>query len=301
MTVKVLMEFSSSRYSWSESHVYNGTSNPGDPALVSVLTNLAALRVACLGLGAFMNRIRVSQVGSPGSVVDYFCPPFPASSFWILPNPNYNPVLLNAEVIGLAVLCRMFSTLSFARSNIYLAGAPMGCFGENGPDSSGLRWDQVPGLLNRINAYLAYLFSGSGFGFETRTETTFQPAQSPLVTNGAVPGQVGIVLAAPLAPNVPQGTQLLVRGWRRVSTRTPGLTGVYSAGPTIVTAGPPATYTYFLQRTAQVSPSNFFTQGKLGLFNSVFAPYLGGAIVEATTRKRGASLGAPRGRSSIRS
>jgi hypothetical protein len=187
-------------------------------------------------------------------------------------------------------------------TRIYLSGCPAAIFIEPGINGQGFDFSNVPGFGQQLGTYMSYLTNPTTpWGWLSRITQTYAPASGPLVTNAAYPGAVGIVTQNGLLGTPAPGTQVQVKGWRRLSLRSPELTGVYKTlGPTLVQAGPPQTWTYFLAGTSNIQPNNFYTTGSIALYNPTFNQYIQWLPVLATGRKRGARFAAPRGRSSIR-
>lgn len=300
--LKFTMAFRVGKYAWSEAHYWNGGSQPNSAQAIAAASALASARVPVLGASAQLFKVRISEYPANRLVWD-LSPPF---------LPSFNPSFIgigpisgqgggNAEVAGLALFIDIIG-IGATSTRMYLAGCPAAIFAEPGITGDGYDFSNAPAFQSALNAYLTYLTSQSaGLGWVTRVGVTFTPASQGLVTNAAYPGDVGIVVQSNALGSLAPGTKIVVNGWRRLSTRSPGLTGVYKTdGQTLVQTGPPQTWTYFLQNTNLVQPSNFFSKGGIALFVPSFSPYQGTTIGGATTRKRGASFGRPRGRSSIR-
>lgn len=307
MTLKFTMYFSLPGYSWTESHYNSTTDVPNGITATSFARALAAARAQCLGTAAGITRVRISNVPANREVYDVR-PPF------IVAQGRYGPVLVSQFTNSLAAICPGLVLLirlragSAANTVIFMGGCPGAIFTEPGIGNQGYDLSLAPGFSDALGAYMQYLVplgaASNSWGFESSAqslEATYVNASQGLVTNAQYPGCVGIVTQNPLIGSVAPGTQMKVKGWRRLSMRSPGLSGVYRTfGATLVTTGPPQTWTYFLNNTPLVQPSNFFTIGQICEYIPSFIPYTFYNIVGATTRKRGARTAAHRGRSSIR-
>jgi hypothetical protein len=304
VTLKYTIGMSCPGYSWTEAHYNSYTGSPGDPQSILLGANLANARVACLANACQITRIRISSVPANRLVWDIF-PPFIASKGqFFLGQPLPNASNFNAMIPGGVLLVDLFSG-GFGQTRIYLGGVPSGVFTLPGIANAGYDLSGAPGFDVALATYMSYLTATTqGWGFLSAAqfeETIKAPASQGLVTNAQYPGSVGIVTQSGQLGLQPPNTQVMVRGWRRLSLRSPALGGVYrTLGQTLIAAGPPATWTYFLQSTGTVQPSNFYTLGNIAVYNAAFLNYNRWYVVAATTRKRGASFGRRRGRSSIR-
>ena len=144
---------------------------------------------------------------------------------------------------------------------------------------------------------MSFLCTGNAFGFRSRISSGQLQSQG-LVTNATYPGMIGVVTAVTLSLNV--GQSVLLKGWRRNNTRLGGLSGGFVIGGVLPPVAPATNWTYFLLNTATVSPTNFLGLGTIGPLAFQFLPYEGFEPIKAVAHKRGASYGAPRGKSSRR-
>lgn len=296
MPAKVVLMFTLDKYSWSEDHYYllGSSSGQGLQAAVQPAQQLAGTRAQLLGYDAQIERIRISGVPANQQVFDV---EFPGNLVPTWELPASTPAYTASRAYN-ALLIR-FQSLTGYHRNYYLGGAPAGLFHSRAGDDTGLDFSQVPSFLLRTIAFTSFLQQNAAWGWLSRTSSPLVPALGPLVTNAAFPGMIGI--QSPLLPGVAVGSQIQVAGWRRLSIKAgPPLTGIYKCGGVLAPVAPSTTYTYFLFNTQYVQPSNFFTIGKVGPFVGAFQAYATSQPVEATSRKRGATLLRPRGRSRTR-
>lgn len=305
MPLRVTMFFRSGKYTWTESHLNltysvlptpsGGANNLQPPTYI---LDLAKFRVACLGVNAALFKVRLSLIPSTRLVLDYYAgyANLATTGTWPSTLDGLNPAY-NAAPAGFGVVTYL-AAAGGGKTLVYLAGCPIGAFGEDGIAGTGLTLNVCTNLLANLTAYIVYLCGGGQWGWDSRQGGVFSPAVGPPVATVGPPAGVGVVVGVPLSPAPVPGQLLLVRGWRRISTASPSLTGIYKlAAPPLATAGPPATTTYFLAPTSQVQPNNFSSRyGAIALYQPAYKAYAFGGSYEATTRKRGASAGAPRGR-----
>lgn len=304
MTLKYTLGMAAPGYAWTESHYNSYSGLPSDQTAVNLGQSLAAARVGCLAQACAVTRVRISAVPANRVVWDLF-PPFIPSKGQFFLGLAFSGVGSYASMIPGGVLLIDLFASSIGQTRIFLGGVPSGIFQMPGIGNAGYDLAGAPGFDVALAIYLQYLTAtGNGWGFLSAAlgeEVPNVPAVQGLVTNALYPGSVGIVTATSPLGALPPNTQVLVRGWRRLSLRSPALGGVYrTLGQTLQAAGPPPTSTYFLSNTGTVQPANFFTQGTISLYTARFLPYLKSQVVAATTRKRGSRFGARRGRSPIR-
>ena len=299
--LKFTIGFVSGRYSWTESHLNTATSSPAGSNTHLIAQALAARRAACLGVGAAISRIRVSDQPANRIVYDYLPPDIASTGFTSPSGLVPGSAVYNAEVSGLCLVVNIYDPLG-RPTRVFVAGLPAGLFTEPSVANLGYNFSQVPLLQTMLDSYFGYLTGpNNGWGFATRVLGLFLQATGPLVTNAAYPGAVGVTLPQQLNFGTQLRPQVVAKGWRRFSTRSPGLSGVYYVqGAPLFNAGPPQSWTYFLANTGSVLPTNFFTIGGLYVYNPTITAYDSFEYDEATTRKRGSRFAAPRGRSSIR-
>jgi hypothetical protein len=289
--VKVTMFLVQDKYSWTEDHYYITASTPTLGIAEGPANQLASLRVQLLGYDAGLERVRLSLFPANQQVRDLL---FGAAltNTWGGGGP-FAPLYAAARAYN-ALLVRFSSGVGFHR-NAYFAACPEGIFHSRPGDDTGLDFSVIPEFLLRYVALVSYLANGS-WGWLSRTQSILTQA-SGLVTNAAFPGMLGIQVFQQI-PGVVVGSQLQVHGWRRLSIKaTPPLTGIYKCGGVLAPVAPSTTWTYFLFNTAQIAPSNFFTNGSVGLYVPSFQTYFVAQPAEATSRKRGATALRPRGRS----
>ena len=299
MPIKVTMFLVSDKYSWSEDHYYLPATAIRDAVQPAV--QLLYERAPCLGVGAAVKLARLSLVPANGAVQDAI-PTQPIAPDWS-GQSGLGPAQINASRPYQALQVRFSSYFGYHR-NLFLGGAPAGLFHGGIPGDSGLDFSQAGDFSQRLAGFLNFLTSGGTsspqWGWLSRTSALYSQAVGPLVTNAAYPGMVGVQVAAQL-PLVGVGNLVQVKGWRRTSVKSGArLTGVYRLGPILPPVAPATAWTYFLQGTANVVPTNFFTLGMIAPYAPVSVGYLLAQSIQATERKRGATAYRPRGRSRTR-
>lgn len=302
---KYTMVFRLGKYSWTESHYATGPQPPTSQGSQLYAQTLAQSRQACLASPAAIVYVRISTVPASRITFDWY-PPNPLVGSFAPPLGVLGAAGVNGNIAALpneALIVDMYSASGLS-TRLYLAGCPAGIFIQPGLNGQGYDLGQVAGYTAALNSYFAFLTNINGtWGWQSRQgAVAFQPALGPPIVNPLYSNSVGITIAGALAPAPNPGDSLQVKGWRRNSNRTPGLTGVYRLNGLPLPGGAPGapTTTYFLTNTGQVQPGNFYTIGKIGLLNVNFSAYALPDVVGATSRKRGSRIGAPRGRSSIR-
>lgn len=291
MTMKVDMNITCGRFSWTESHYDLNASN--FLAAVPDATTLAGLRGQLCGTGAAVVGVRISEVPGNRNVDDLNIgkqigtwPTDPSGLHYAAAFPN------QAALIKLQT-----ATIN---KNLYLAGLPAGIFNQPGGSVPGITLDGVVNspLFAYLNALAPIGQSGGIWGCRVR-DTSQEQNSSGLVTSATYPGSVGVVTQA--APTWAAGDEVFLTGWRRLNTGLPGLSGEWVV-QAVVAPVAPATgpWTTFLLNSQAVSPTNFNSPGTIDLLSYVYHPYETWSIVKAVTRKRGGSYGAPRGRSRVR-
>lgn len=292
MPVKIVFMFAHQGYKWSEDHYALSFTRPQDASAAAL--NLAIQRAACLGVGPVLREIRLSSVPANGLVEDVYFTSDLSGSFppgFDLTTPAY------AAPSFTAVLVRISSPTGLHR-NLYLAGAPTGLFTGELADDNFLFYAAVPYWYSLLTAYMGQLTSGQ-FGWLTRTGATYVQATG-IVQQVGPPAAIGIVTQAPL-PGVVAGGQVLVKGWRRMNVRTLGpLTGVYTVMSVVIAPGPPETWTYYLLNTSTVSPTNFFTLGKIAPLALTPTVYNEWVAEQSVQRKRANPVAGRRGRAPIK-
>lgn len=291
MAVKVILMFTLDKYSWTEDHYWLGAGGSGALSLAFGPANiLASYRAQLLGYDAQIERVRIANVPANQQVADI---EYTGNLTPSWEQPATTPAYTASRAYN-ALLQRIQSAVGYHR-NYYIGGAPAGLFHSRAGDDTGLDFSQVPSFLPRLLGFGNYLTSGP-WGWLTRTQSVLFQA-SGLVTNAAFPGMLGIQVNGQLA-GVVQGSQILVKGWRRTSVKaSPPLSGVYKVGGVLSPVAPSTLWTYFLVNSSLLPPSNFFTLGQVGAYTPSFQVYNNIQPVEATSRKRGATSLRPRGRS----
>lgn len=297
--VKVTLEFVSGKYAWTEAHYYLSGSAATSQAVQPAL-GLSQVRGACLGVGAQIERIRLSSYPANrltqdldgqylGGIPQW--PPFTGQG------PGYS-----AGISGESILGRLQSAAGNGR-NYYLAGVPAVAIRQILTNQDGIDWSQPPGLNSRLAALANFLSSGS-WGWLTTTTSVFLPGSAP-ITSAAFPGMIGILVPGPIGTltnpaNIPPNTQLQATGWTRICVKQPRLNGRWFLGGILPPVAPATQWAYFLYGSGAVPLGNYKKNGSLGQITPSFAIYASCTWLSATTRKRGATSTRPRGRSSVR-
>jgi hypothetical protein len=284
------------RRSWTETHYALGatTLDSADGPAV----NLGTLRAALLGSNAFVTGFRLSSVPANRQVED-------GTGTNETGNWPSDPTgtQYDSDLANIALMLRFTGQVAgppvaaAPPKNLFLAGVPAGVIEVGGTGGK----DYVIGgpFSTALSAYGNYLaFSNQAYwGYRTRSDLGTIPAQG-IVVNALSPSQIGIVCAT--LAGVVAGSEVYLTGWRREGTNLPGLSGPYTVASVTTVAGPPSISTYYLFNTGNVSPLNFVKPGNIAPLNYTFAAYQSWQPIKAVTRKRGGSIGLPRGRSRVR-
>ena len=310
MPLKFDMFMSLNGQTWSESHYFL----PGStlPVQTAPFTSLMSFRAACLGRGASVTGGRISTV--PGSEVteDIYLSPGGYTPSWPVDTVygSYNATIPNDSL-----LVRMSAQDYTAApiKSLYLASPPSIAISTSSHNPNDLGTDAsfntalgqymyqltnnpAPGNFNGVNQ--------STWGYRVRDTSLELNALAP-VTNSGYPGMIGIptLVAIPNVGFMPGNVhEVYITGYRRINPRLQGLSGKWSIYQ-FTSPVAPATfpYTYYLNGSGNVSPTNFSTIGLIAPMTYVYRPYgLLWNVDKAVTRKRGESIGARRGRSRIR-
>lgn len=292
MTVKLTMQFTLGRASFTESHYSRAYSDPFGSGAANAAFRLAGLRVALNGFGTVLTRIRLSRTDVVRTVnnlnlngaytfTGQLADGLPADDSDI---PNVSVVLNCNDGAGHS-------------KNIYLAGLPEACIELAGRSAQYFQF--TAGVSAAYTAYVTELVANWNFRVSAPVGLG---AQVNLLTPTAVPVP-GIVLSTSISiPGVvtPAPFEVLLKGFRRLGTRSPGLSGLYDVVNVQIVAGPPAVYNYTISGTGNVNADNFTRLGTISGQVFSYVPYMNIAISKGGTRKRGGSAGLPRGRSKTR-
>jgi hypothetical protein len=305
--LKVTLDFTLDKYSWSESHWWLTGTTPTLQNGVGPALQLASYRVPCLGVGAALIRIRISQFPASRLVLDLLAPYIPSVPVWP-PDPSANGLTYSASRAFTALLAEIQSLTGQSR-NYYLAGIP-GSLAHAQPggvgDQTGITWAACPDFSPRAAALNNYLVSGV-WGWLTRTATPYAQAQG-LATNAAFPGLIGVQTVGQIAGfgqglqggNAQVGTVVLLKNWRRINVKLPRLSGTWTVAGVLAPVAPSTIWTYFLLNSSAVPVGNYKGNGQIGVYSPQFATYASLTWDEVTQRKRGATINRPRGRSRSR-
>jgi hypothetical protein len=284
MTVKVTLMMSLGKASWSEAHFLAGADSFS--AAQSNAVALANARAGMLGGDATIDAVRLSLFAVPRYVEYLDGSLFSDSGSWSGDTEEYT-----GNHPNLALLCRASS--SGDQKNLYLAGFPE-AIAQQGTTFKG---GYIPNsqFITRFAAFKAALLNG--FSFPARLFTGSQRCSGPLVQNAQFPGMVGVPTAA--AVGLAVGDQAYVYGFRRINTKIGHINGLWQVRG-ILAGAAPGSVIYFLANTSGVDPNNFFVLGNIVANQHTFENYSDLVAKKVVSRKRGATLGAPRGRSRTR-
>lgn len=295
--IKVLLQFTSQQYSWSEAYWWLTTSTPLLNQAQAPAIQLATLRVPLLGNGASLMRMRLSTQPANRQVIDLLPPSFPTAPNW--PQFTFSGTnigeLQYAAARPFEALLLLCQAADGSTKNLYLAGIPAGLARQESADNLGIQWTDSPEFLNRLNAFIAYL-SNSNWGWLTQRDEVFQ-AVNAIVTNAAFPGTVGVQLTSQVAFSDPLHPKLRIKGFRRLNTRLQNIDGVWTVSGVLPPTAPATSpWTYFLLNSASVGVGNYANQGVAAPYQATFRIISSVQPVKTVSRKRGGSLGLPRGK-----
>lgn len=296
MPVKVTLEMTAADFSWSETHYYlpgNSLQAAAPSALV-----LAQARAKLLGYGGGVFGVRLSSVPASRTVLDALLGTSGYSGTWTS-GPGASPVDYIAAYTNIALMIQM-SASSGPTKNLYLAGLPQAVQ----LVQVDYRADYTltdPQLNAALQQYMAILVppgnsqgSTSAWGYRQRNPTGPTPIIGISESTDFTPL---INVTCTTMPGVTIGSSVYITGTRRESTRLPGLAGAYVVKNTVSVVGTPTFTTYTLSDTAGVTAANFYKLGQIQPTVYQYVGYTGWTPDKLATRKRGVSLGAPRGRS----
>lgn len=293
MPVKVTFMFADQGFRWSEIHYNTQFFSPASASQSAF--DLAKQRATLLGVGAFIREIRIGSVPANGLVEDVNFAGGLAGAFGT-PGPSVFGSVWSAPP-ATVLLTRIQSALGLHR-NYYISGAPAALFTGANNDGEFIKYNAVPEFYPLFSAYMGLLTSGA-WGWLTRTSSALTQCTG-LVQGVQTPPMIGLQTAAAV-PGVTQGGQVLVRGWRRANLRgTPPFTGVQVVAQVVPPVAPATTWTYYLLNTSQITPTSFFTVGKIGPLQLTTVGYSAWTGLEAASRKRQSGPLGRRGRARIR-
>jgi len=292
MPMKVTMQFVLGRSSWTESHYSRTFTDIYSNGAQAAALKLAGIRSALLGNGAALGRLRLSRTDVKRTINNVpLDGVVPATGSLPQDDPATDADIPNVSAI---LSC---SDQNGHTKNLYLAGIPEGTVEIS--QATPLYFKFTGGWTKIYNAYVTELVANWNFRVKAPIQPAtlvhvVQPTQTPL------PG-VKITILSPLTgqPADPPFEVDLV-GFRRLNTRSPGLSGPYDVIQVDSLVGPPAATVLYLADTGNVSPTNFTRLGTAAVMAFQYVPYQNIVVTKSGTRKRGGSIGAPRGRSRTR-
>lgn len=283
--ILVTFEFSAGRQAWTESHYSIGTSNIDDTAIKADL--LALARAALLGKYATLDVVRLSERDPIGRTATYDLSG-PATGTWPVTTVKGK---WSTDVPNVALLLKLQG--ASRPKQLYLAGIPDVVVAVDPTDV--LAYNPDPSFTPAVTFYLNALKAQWGY----RHRNNGVPGQiGAIVTNVGFPGMVGVTASFDIGSTL--GNLVQVRGCRRLNLRSPSINGIWQVAGVIIATGPPPVYTTFLRASGGVDPSNFTKLGTVALQGFQIVPYGDGEVAKVVTRKRGGSIGLPRGRSRTR-
>jgi hypothetical protein len=292
MPVKVTMQFTLGRASFTESHYSRTFSDAFSLGATTAALRLAGLRVAMNGNGTVLTRLRLSRTDIPRTVNN-----INLTGAYVATNPFPDGLPADdSDIPNVSVICSANDGAGHSK-NLYLAGLPEASIELAGRTA---QYFQFTGqLAAAFTAYQTELVANWNF----RVSTPLAGAAQVNQLNNVIVPVPGVQLETSIPiPGVvnPAPFEVLLKGFRRVGTRSPGLSGIYDCVAVTVIPGPPAQYLYTLANTGNVNLNNFLRLGTIAGQAFTYVPYQYIAISKGGTRKRGGSAGLPRGRSKTR-
>lgn len=293
--IKVTFIFNNGRASPTESHYSSaGTTfaSVGPQA-----AQLATLRASLLGYGATLNQVRLSDSANPRDVILLDASTFNGKGPYNAPATVPGAAQVDVDQANASVLARVLT--SRVPKNYYLSNVPDDIIGTGMLDGTNLTpsfnpqwfsyWQTYAGIAGNPPANA--LCSGRWGCLEKQPSN--QQVCTAAVPIGAYAPFASVITAQPLAAIV--GGKILVKGFRSVNPRLRSLSGVYKVlailtGNQYVLAGTTA---------AEVANVQNLPGSAYDLTYSV-ATYTYATLVKGTSRRRGGSVGLPRGRSRTR-
>lgn len=291
MPIKVTIFMGSEGYSWSESHYYLGVND--FPSTLGPATSLVTLRNAILGQYAKILGCRMSYVPANRQIFDLDTSTLTGSSILFTTvgggdnsDQPFTSLMMNIQQL-------------VGNKNLYLAGIPDGVIQVNPNYPNG--YEPSGDFANQLQGYMNFLcglgVSTPAWGFRSRNKL-------PGTMVNAVASQPGynnnIGVSTAVDPGISAGSEANLTGFKRINTRVPGLAGAYEVIAVIQPGSGNPNWITVLGETGNVQEDNFFKLGVIAPLTFQYLPYHNWRVVRATHRKRGASFGAPRGRSRAR-
>lgn len=293
---KITLFFSIYNVTWTETYYLPGSTSFSQ--VQSATIQLGLKRCAMNAKQVTWQATRVVLLSNPRQTQFIGTGNLPTSGTFTLtpgtdPDQDASPAFTSVQV-------KFFSTGS-AVCRRYLAGAPEGIIGTQ---FTGRNIGVLGLWLNALNQLVQWLSAG-GFAFRVLNQAGKQNSSLP-TTSAQFPNEIGVSFQQQMIAQVAGQTNYLVlRGFRSANTRLFGIGGVYAVDP-----GSPgltavaAPYTYYLQNTSRISPSNIIKSGYgfqlaysyPGFFAGGGPDGTGFSVLNATHHKRGVSALAVRGR-----
>jgi hypothetical protein len=288
--VKVTLEFSCDKYSWSEAWWWITAGAATFQNAYGPSVQLAQYRVPLLGVGCQLDRWRLSLFPANRRTFDVFYPSNGGQPSW----PADPTGIRYAASRPFTAVLLLLENPSGLQKHTFLAGCPTALSHTVPGDSTGLQFASAPDFLNRLGQFLNFVSSGS-WGWLSRADTTMNQVQG-LVTNAAFPSMIGLVTGGPIA-GLTVGSKVLVKGFARINVKVPALGGLWTVGGVLPPVAPATQWTYFLLNSGAVPVNNYKGLGSVGLLLQDFQTISSGGAESVTERIRGGTLNRPRGRS----
>lgn len=293
MPMKCTMQFTIGRASFTESHYSRTYSDPNAAGAVTAALRLAGFRVALLGAGCVLSRLRLSRTDIPRTINNVSLLGVQTSTDATVTGK----ITQDADIPNCSVIANANDGAGHSK-NLYLAGLPEASIVLDGMSAPMFSFSGI--LAGTWGSYVAELQAAWNF----RVKLPVVPA---VQVNNIIAGPVTPIPGVILTTSIPLTAQPVhtpfevnLSGFRRSSTRTPGLSGLYSCEAYSQALGPPQINSYTLAGTGNVNPIGFLRLGSMSLNGYTYVPYVNISISKGGTRKRGGSAGLPRGRSPIR-
>lgn len=283
--ILLTMEMSAGRQAWTESHYVIGATSIEGATLPAL--SLTQKRAALLGKYAEMDVIRLSERNPLGRVftVDFS---FPSSGSWPATTVKGK---WSTDIANVALLLKMETP---GRPKLlYLAGVPDIVVAVDPTDV--LAYNPDPTFSPLVQAYIDALVSA--FGYARRQNGPGQ-AVKKIGTDAGFPGMVYVQTGVAIGADV--GDNVQVKGFRRSNLRSRSINGIWQVADVQTISGPPTVTNYFLRNSGGVDPLNFTKNGTVAVQSYAVTAYQSGEVAKVVTRRRGGSIGLPRGRSKIR-
>lgn len=292
--LKLVIGFQQGRASPTESHYFvsAATFSTAIPQAVALLN----LRAALLGGAAYITSAVIHDIANPRDVqlldpsLYTFQGPYPVET------EQPTAALENSDQPNSAVLVRI--NTNALPKNLYLSLIPDDIIGTRFSNPPNVDFSANPAWIAAFTAWWggpnpsSASLCGGRWGNLQKTPTNKQVAV-PIVPAAPWAAYAALQLGGALAGVT--GSKILVKGFRRINPRLPGLSGVYKILQVL------SGNTYVLANTQAAQVANVQPEpGQAYDLAYTVTPYISATIVKGTTRKRGGSYGAPRGRSRTR-